>query len=41
VGSYTKLRLDPAEVSGWMRSAGFAVEDAGAARGMRTLVGRR
>ncbi len=41
VGSYTKLRLNPAEVSGWMRAAGFVVEDAGAARGMRTLVGRR
>lgn len=41
VGSYTKLRLAPAEVSEWMRAAGFSVEDAGVARGMRTLVGRR
>jgi GNAT superfamily N-acetyltransferase/SAM-dependent methyltransferase len=41
VGSYSKLRLAPADVSDWMRAAGFSVEDAGIARGMRTLVGRR
>lgn len=41
VGSYRKLRLSPDSVATWMRNAGLEVADAGAERGMRTLVGRR
>ena len=41
VGSYSKLRLDPEAVAGWMRAEGLTVADAGAERGMRTLLGRK
>jgi len=41
VGSYSKLRLDPEVVLGWLRAEGLSVTDAGAERGMRTIIGLR
>lgn len=41
VGSYFKLRLDPALVTAWMKSAGLDVSAEPVERGMLTLVGRK